>query len=60
MKRAKTAEEVLEVLLSAGFEMTIDEVKAMAKTDEVELSDEALESVSGGTLRPTHVQWPFW
>ena len=60
LKRAKTAEEVLEVLLSAGFEMTIDEVKAMAETDEVELSDEALGSVSGGTLRPTRVQWPFW
>ena len=60
LKGAKTAEEVLSILRSAGFELSLDEVKAMAKSDAVELSDDALESISGGTLRPTHVQWPFW
>ena len=60
LREAKTAEEVLSILRSAGFELSLDEVKAMAKSDNVELSDDALESISGGTLRPTHVQWPFW
>ena len=60
LREAKTAEEVLSILQSAGFELSLDEVKAMAKSDAVELSDDALESISGGTLRPTHVQWPFW
>ena len=60
LREAKTAEEVLSILRSAGFELSLDEVKAMAKSDDVELSDDALESISGGTLRPTHVQWPFW
>ena len=60
LREAKTAEEVLSILRSAGFELSLDEVKAMAKSDAVELSDDALESISGGTLRPTHVQWPFW
>ena len=60
LKEAKTPEEVLKVLLAAGFPVTMADVLAMAKADAAELNDELLETVSGGTLRPTHVEWPFW
>ena len=51
LREAKTAEEVLSILQSAGFELSLDEVKAMAKSDDVELSDDALESISGGSMK---------
>lgn len=60
LKAAKTPEEVLKVLLAAGFQVTMEDLLAMAKPDAAGLSDEQLETVSGGTLRPTHVPWPFW
>ena len=60
LKAAKTPEEVLNTLLEAGFDVTREDVMAMAKAGGEELSDEQLDAASGGTLRPTHVQWPFW
>ena len=62
LKAAKTPEEVLKVLLAAGFQVTMEDVLAMAKPDAAGLSDEQLETVSGGsiTIRPPLVEWPFW
>ena len=61
LKEAKNAEEVLQVLLTAGFQVTLEEVLAMAKTDGTELNDEQLEMASGGLiLNPPDIQWPFW
>ena len=60
LKAAKTPEDVLNTLLEAGFDVTREDVMAMAKAGGEELSDEQLDAASGGTLRPTHVQWPFW
>lgn len=42
------------IIQTAGFELPIDEVKAMAKSDAANLSDEAYESISGrGSSGPT-------
>lgn len=61
LKEAKNAEEVLQVLLAAGFQVTLEEVLAMAKTDGTELNDEQLEMASGGfVFNPPDIQWPFW
>lgn len=61
LKEAKTPEDVLKALLSSGFEVTFDEVKAMAKTEDGELSDDHLDAVSAGfILNPPDIQWPFW
>ena len=46
-------EEVLGIIQTAGFELPIDEVKAMAKSDAAKRSDEAHVSISGsGSSRP--------
>ena len=46
---AKEVSEVKELLLSKGIEMTDAEIKqAMDKADQGELTEEALEAVSGG------------
>lgn len=60
LKEAQAPQEVFEVLLKAGFNVTLDEVKAMAKTGDGELSDDQLDAVSGGSIRPPIVEWPFW
>ena len=61
LKSARNAEDVLKVLLAAGFQVTLEEVLAMAKTDGTELNDEQLEMASGGLiLNPPDIQWPFW
>ena len=61
LKEAKNAEEVLQVLLAAGFQVTLEEVLAMAKTDGTELNDEQMEMASGGfVFNPPDIQWPFW
>ena len=61
LKEARNAEDVLKVLLAAGFQVTLEEVLAMAKTDGTELNDEQLEMASGGLiLNPPDIQWPFW
>ena len=61
LKEARNAEEVLQVLLAAGFQVTLEEVLAMAKTDGTELNDEQLEMASGGfVFNPPDIQWPFW
>ena len=42
------------IIQTAGFELPIDEVKAMAKSDAANLSDDAHVSISGrGSSRPT-------
>ena len=47
---------MLGIIQTAGFDLLIDEVKAMAKSDEANLYDEAYESISGrGNSRPTFV-----
>ena len=48
LKAAKTPEEVLKVLLAAGFQVTMEDVLAMAKADAASLSDEELGKVAGG------------
>lgn len=50
LKAAKTPEEVLKVLLAAGFQVTMEDVLAMAKPDAAPLSDEDLGKVAGGEL----------
>ena len=61
LKEARNAEDVLKVLLAAGFQVTLEEVLAMAKTDGTELNDEQLEMASGGfVFNPPDIQWPFW
>lgn len=60
LKEAKNAEEVRKVLLAAGFQVSLADVLAMASADFGALSDEQLESVSGGSIRPPLVEWPFW
>ena len=42
------------IIQTAGFELPSDEVKAMAKSDAANLSDDAHVSISGrGSSRPT-------
>lgn len=48
LKEAKNAEEVLKVLLAAGFQVTMEDVLAVAKADAVPLSDEELGKAAGG------------
>lgn len=50
LKAAKTPEEVLKVLLAAGFQVTMEDVLAVAKADAAPLSDEDLGKVAGGEL----------
>lgn len=45
-KDAKSMEEILNKIKAAGFEVTEEELKAAAKTEE--LNDDALEGVAGG------------
>lgn len=50
LKEAKTPEEVLKVLLAAGFQVGLEDVLAMAKAADAPLSDEDLGKVAGGEL----------
>ena len=45
---------MLGIIQTAGFDLLIDEVKAMAKSDAANLSDDAHVSISGsGSSGPT-------
>lgn len=48
LKEAKNAEEVLKVLLAAGFQVTMEDVLAVTKADAAPLSDEELGKAAGG------------
>ena len=50
LKEAKTPEEVLKLLLAAGFQVTMEDVLAVAKAAAAPLSDEDLGKVAGGEL----------
>ena len=53
LKGARNAEEVLKVLLAAGFRLTEEALKGMEKADGVALSNEDWDKVAGGW-------WIFW
>ena len=48
LKEARNAEEVLKVLLAAGFQVTMEDVLAVPKADAAPLSDEELGKAAGG------------
>ena len=59
----KSAEEVLAVLKNHGVEATIAEVEAMlaqASQQKEELSEDDLETVAGGYIRPWSIPLVKW
>ena len=50
LSNAESEEEMIRILNEAGYSVTAEQLKAMAETEDGELGEEALETVSGGLI----------
>lgn len=56
LNEAETAEDVIKICAEAGYEVTEEQLKALAVEENEELSEDALDHVAGGVIVPIGIK----